>query len=69
MKQRISQLYNNQNKLVTDPASIANALQTQFVTSFSNPLNSDKVVPEPSPSVDAPELSDFELSTQDILMQ
>ena len=44
-KQSISQIFNAQGKLISDRQKIANSLQDQFVSSFSDPSNPDVVIP------------------------
>ena len=66
IKQKITQICDKNGNMVTDLKSIANILQDQFVTSFSNPSNPAKEIPPPSakhPFL----LSDISSSIEDII--
>ena len=66
VKKRITQLYNQDGDLHTEKEVLANILQRQFVSSFSNPLNPDKVIPSlPSRTINT--LSDFSINYENII--
>ena len=74
IKGAITQLFDNHGKLVTDTESMANLLQDQFVSAFSNPLNPDKVLPDSSQCVTAtgtgisfPTISNFSFDVDDVI--
>ena len=62
-KQGISQLLVN-NNVVSDRKDIADALQDQFCASFSDPRNSEKLIPNPQQPKAF--LADITLTTEDI---
>lgn len=67
-KQSIAQLLDDNGELQTDPKHIADILQDQFVSSFSDPNNSNKVIPLPhSSSMDAI-FSNFTLTAENIIL-
>ena len=67
VKRSISQLFNNDGAIKTDSKQIADILQEQFVSTFSDPLNPDKKVP-PSINVSPGQsLSDVNLSLSDMV--
>ena len=64
-KVNISQLFDSDGNLTTDRKDIANILQKQFQSSFSNPNNPDKIIPPPENRHCT--LSDFTFSRDDIV--
>ena len=64
-KQNISQLFNKEGKITTDRKQVADILQNQFVSAFSNPSNPKKALPSSAnPSLT---LADINFAEDDII--
>ena len=67
MKQNITQLIDSNGELQTDNKQLADILQHQFVSVFSNPANPEKVVPPEKHQPLNSSLSDFTFIADDII--
>ena len=67
VKKNITQLYNKDGNLETDNTCLANILQDQFVSAFSNPNNPAKKNPTSSPVLIDSFLSNITFTIEDIL--
>ena len=67
VKQSISQLFDCNDELVTESKQIADILQNQFVSVFSNPANTDKSIPPETQQRPTQTLSDFTFNIDNII--
>jgi len=65
VKSSISMLFNSREEIMTDPKLIANTLQDQFSSVYSDPASPDIKLPDfPSPRISKP-FSDWDLTISD----
>ena len=67
VKRSISQLFSKDGSIKTGSKQIADTLQEQFVSTFSDPLNPDKKVPPNTNTSPGQSLAGFKLSLDDIV--